>query len=196
MDDETLKTYAAQAETYAELVNASAADNALFNAFTAALPAGGHVLDLGCGPGHFSAAFAAKGFKVTATDAVGEMVALAAAHQGVDARIEGFDDISGEALYDGIWANFSLLHAPRDAMPCHLAALHKALKPRGLFHIGLKSGEGAKRDKLGRFYTYYTEAELAGLLMEAGFSVTARDRGADRGLDGVVADWIALTAHG
>jgi SAM-dependent methyltransferase len=196
MDEKTLQTYAAKAATYADLVCASVAKDPMFQLFLEALPPHSDVLDLGCGPGHFSAEIAANGHRVTATDAVQEMVDLAATHTDVTAHLASFDDIAGTALYDGIWANFSLLHAPRDAMPTHLAALHTALKPDGLFHIALKSGEGSKRDSLGRLYTYYTEGELSGLLMEAGFSVTARHRGADKGLDGVVADWIALAAHG
>ena len=79
-------------------------------------------------------------------------------------------------------------------MPRHLAALHAALKPGGLFHIGLKTGTGEKRDALGRFYTYYTEAELEDLLSDAGFAVQFRAYGRDKGLDGVDADWIVMRA--
>ncbi len=195
-DDETLKTYADKAGTYADLTQGSVAKDPLFAAFLAALPVQSHVLDLGCGPGLYAAQIAAAGHSVTATDAVQEMVDLAARHDGVQAERATFDDIAGDSLYDGIWANFSLLHATRAAMPAHLAALHKSLKPKGLFHIALKSGTDSKRDTIGRLYTYYTEAELAGLLMDAGFSVTAHARGRDKGLDGVEADWIALSAHG
>lgn len=195
-DEQTLATYAAKADDYADLVHASVANDPVFQAFLTSLPAHSDVLDLGCGPGHFASAIAAAGHRVTATDAVPEMVDLAARHKGVDAHLATFDQIGGTDIYDGIWANFSLLHAPRDAMPAHLSALHQALKPRGVFHIALKSGTGSKRDSLGRLYTYYTEAELAGLLMEAGFSVTGRTRGRDKGLDGVMAGWIAVSAHG
>lgn len=195
-DDETLKTYAAKAESYADLVTETVTEDPMFTAFLVALPTNAHVLDLGCGPGHFAAAIAAAGHRVTATDAVQEMVDMATKHDGVNAHVASFDEITGTDLYDGIWANFSLLHAPREAMPNHLAALHTALKPRGAFHIALKSGEGSKRDSLGRLYTYYTEAELAGLLIDAGFSVTSRSRGSEVGLDGVPADWIGLAAHG
>lgn len=195
-DHETLKTYAAKADVYADMVQNLGPEEPLLKSFLESLPQSVHVLDLGCGPGQFSAAIAAQGHQVTALDAVQEMVDLAGMHEGVDARLASFDEVSGEAVYDGIWANFSLLHAPRDAMPRHLVALHKALKPGGVFHIALKSGEGSKRDDLGRFYTYYTDAELAGLLMEAGFTVTTRTHGSGRGLDGVISDWIALSANG
>ena len=195
-DDETLKTYAARAGNYAKLVSGSVGDDVMFPAFLAALPQGAHVLDLGCGPGHFAAAIAALGHRVTATDAVQEMVDLAAQHDGVTARLARFEQITGTDIYDGIWANFSLLHAARDAMPSHLAALRSALKPGGVFHIALKSGAGCKRDSLGRLYTYYTEEELAGLLEQAGFTVTGRHNGSGKGLDGALADWIGLAAHG
>jgi hypothetical protein len=80
-------------------------------------------------------------------------------------------------------------------MPRHLNTLFAALKPEGLFHIALKSGSGSKRDRLGRLYTYYTDAELTVLLQDAGFTVTDRATGRDKGLNGSDADWIALRAH-
>jgi hypothetical protein len=122
------------------------------------------------------------------------MVALARRHPGVTARRASFDDIDAVARYDGIWASFSLLHAPRADLPRHLAALVRALKPGGRFHIAVKTGNGEKRDRLGRFYTYYTDAELSGLLEAAGLTITARRTGSGKGLDGAVAPWIAITA--
>lgn len=195
-DGETLKVYADRAGDYARRFSDDSAQNPQLMAFIAALPAGGHALDLGCGPGHAAAAMAAAGLQVTAFDPVPEMVAFAAAHTGVAARVAGFDDIAGTDLYDGIWANFSLLHAPRTDMPRHLAALAEALKPGGRFHIGMKTGTGAQRDPIGRLYTYYTDAELTELLEAAGLTVTGRTTGREKGLDGVEADWICLAAHG
>lgn len=195
-DDETLKVYAKRAQDYAKRFTGDSKQNAHLMAFIAALPAGGHALDLGCGPGHAAARMTDAGLRVTALDPVPEMIELAAAHAGITAQVASFDDITGTDLYDGIWANFCLLHAPRDAMPRHLAALAQALKPGGRFHIGMKTGTGSKRDPIGRLYTYYTEAELSGLLADAGLTVTERTTGREKGLDGVPADWICLAAHG
>ncbi|GFE51000.1 methyltransferase [Roseobacter cerasinus] len=195
-DAETLKVYAAKAQDYASMVTDKAAKNPQLAAFIAALPEGGHVLDLGCGPGNSAAEMARAGLQVTAFDPVPEMVALAGQYPGVRARLAGFDDVTGHDLYDGIWANFSLLHAPRADMPRHLDAIAAALKPGGRFHIGMKTGRGAQRDPIGRLYTYYTDAELTGLLEDVGLTVTERTTGREKGLDGVEADWICLAAHG
>ena len=194
-DTETLKIYGAQAQEYADLTD-GAGDDPLLETFIAALPQGGTVLDLGCGPGTASARMAAAGLKVQATDAVPEMVTLAATHLGVTAQVATFDDIGGTDLYDGIWANFSLLHAPRTEMPRHLSALRQALKPGGLFHIGLKTGTDEKRDALGRLYTYYTADELHSLLKAANLTPFSSHTGCDKGMDGTMADWIVITAHG
>ncbi len=195
-DDGTLGVYADKAQEYADLVGNTLSKDPLLADFIAALPPGGSVLDLGCGPGNAAHVMADAGLVVTATDAVPEMVALAKTHPGVSAHVASFDDITGEDLYDGIWANFCLLHAARADMPRHLAALKTALKPKGIFHIGLKTGTGEKRDRIGRFYTYYTDAELSGLLQDAGFHITHRTTGCDTGLDGALADWIVIRAHG
>lgn len=195
-DPETLRVYAEKAGDYADLAGKALAQDPLLAAFIAAVPRGGHVLDLGCGPGAASHVMADRGVRVTATDAVPEMIEMAAAHPRVTARVATFDDIDGTDLYDGIWANFSLLHAARADMPRHLAALKTALKPGGVFHIALKSGAGEARDRIGRHYTYYSDAELTGLLDAAGFTVTDRATGREKGLDGTPADWIALRAHG
>ncbi len=193
-DDETLRVYDAKAEDYAKLV-ASAPDTQLTE-FIDAMPPEGHVLDLGCGPGNSAAMMAEAGFVVEATDASPEMVTLAARHAGVTARLASFDEIEGKDVYDGIWANFSLLHADRAEMPRHLAALRLALRAGGVFHIGMKTGTGAERDGIGRFYTYYTAEELIGLLRAAGFEPFKTHTGEEKGLAGTVDPWITLLSRG
>lgn len=190
-DDETLRVYATRTTDYARLI--AGADPRL-DAFIARLPDGARILDLGCGPGQAAAAMADAGHSVLAVDAVPEMVALAARHPGVTARVQTFDQITGTALYDAVWANFSLLHAERHALPGILDALHRALKTGGHFHIGMKTGTGTHRDTIGRRYTYVTETELRGLLTTAGFNVTDMATGRDKGLDGTPSDWITLAA--
>lgn len=193
-DKETLAVYQSRAGDYAKMVDTDAPFPAL-EAFIAAIPNGGHVLDLGCGPGRASATMQAAGLVIDAVDASAAMVEQAKTLQKINARIATFDDISGESVYDGVWANFSLLHAPKSAFPHHLEALHKSLRPGGIFHLGLKTGEGEIRDGIGRFYALYTLQELETILTNAGFQISHHATGEDLGLDGTSAPWIMITAY-
>lgn len=192
-DRETIAVYDARAQDYADMV--AQEKHPGLDAFLSVVQSGSHVLDLGCGTGAMSRKMMDAGLTVDATDASVSMVALAV-ERGVPARQGVFSDLDAVGVYDGIWANFSLLHAPREDFPIHLAAIHRALKPGGHFHIGLKLGTGAKRDGIGRFYTYYTEDELDGYLNEAGFTPITRMLGEGRGLDGTRAPWIWVLSHG
>lgn len=192
-DPETLGVYAAQATKYASVTQGLARDPTLAGFIRAVIP-GGEVLDLGCGPGIAAEQMALAGLKVTATDPVPEMVALAALKHGVTTKCASFDDVSETDAYDGVWANFSLLHAPRQDIPRHLSNIARALRKGGIFHIAVKLGAGEKRDKIGRLYTYFSESELVDLLEDAGMTIAHRTKGRDKGLDGTMADWICLRA--
>ena len=192
-DRETLTVYDERAVEYAEKFDAGQAGRHLA-AFIAALPNGAKVLDIGCGTGEAASHMQNAGLHVEIWDASAEMIRIANDRFGIVGKVAEFADLSAIAEYDGIYANFSLLHEPRADMPAHLRRIGRALKPRGLFHIGLKSGTGEKRDAIGRFYCYYQDAEISRLLEDAGFTVRSRDFGAEEGLDGTVAPWIIIKA--
>ena len=195
-DKETLRVYDAKAADYAKLIDSDTKENPYLERFIARLPTGGRVLDLGCGPGLAATRMANAGLQVDAMDGSAEMVAMAAQHDGVTAWQATFDQITGTDIYDGIWANFCLLHASKEAMPHHLAAMVTALKSGGAFHIGMKLGSGSQRDAIGRLYSYYSEPELITLLGAAGLTAGETDHGRTVGLDGTEADWIVVAAHG
>ncbi len=195
MRDTTIEAYDRHAGEYADMAE-TLHELAEMEAMVGLLDAGARLLDLGCGPGNYGAWFAARGLKVDALDASGEMVALAAAHPGVNARQGRFEDLPARPTYHAIWANFSLLHLPRAALPAQLRRLKGALIPSGLLHLGMKLGSGEKTDDLGRFYAYWREDELEELLLEAGFTITARRLGQGKGLAGKVEPHILIRAHG
>lgn len=192
-DNRTISLYDKQADGYADRFT-SDHPYPLLESFIDSLPKGGDVLDLGCGPGVFAARMAERGLQVDALDASTGMADVARARYGLEVRIGTFDDVAGEAIYDGIWAHYSLLHAPRDAMPRHLAALRTALRPEGRLVLVLKIGEGDHRDRMDRFYTYYSETELEQLLSDAGFSIFERGFGEEVGFEGQPQPFIALQA--
>jgi len=190
----TLAVYNKMADDYAAMTAHDSAFPTL-ERFIAALPAGGRVLDLGCGPGHAAAKMDARGLRVDATDTSGEMVRLAARHQGLCVCQQGFDDLDAHNRYDGIWASFSLLHAAKTALPRHLAAVHRAMRPRGILHLGMKLGDGEGPDRLGRHYAYYSAPALKQHLHNAGFSPIGSVEGKDKGMAGSIDPWMVVIAH-
>ena len=196
-DPETVSVYNDAARRYADRFAATKDPSyrADEDAFLAFVPSGGRILDLGCGPAEWAAHFRDKGYEVEATDAAEGMADLAQERYGISVRVEPFDALDSESVYDGIWANFSLLHATRAAFPGHLARIHRALRGGGALHLGLKLGRGEGRDHLGRFYTYYGEDELKAMVEEAGFTVTRSRCGKGVGFAGTNDPYIILTAH-
>jgi len=193
-DKETISVYDAKAEDYAKLVSLDKPDRDL-QRFMDVIPKGALVLDWGCGPANSATMMRKAGFDVVATDASSEMVKFAKATFDIDVRHESFDALDDVDSYDAIWCNFALLHAPRGDFPHYLTAAHRALKPGGIFHIGMKLGDGEERDSIGRFYVYYGLDALKRHLSDAGFTVTHERLGETKGLSGQVDPFAILLCH-
>ncbi len=193
-DEQTIAAYDRQISDYVRLTETQAADPIL-TAFMDRLSDKACVLDLGCGPGLDSAELEKRGFLVDAVDASKAMVEMAREKFGVAARHATFDDIEGDSAYDAVWANFSLLHAPKTEFPLHLSRIQQALKADGLFHLGMKLGTGERRDKLGRHYAYYGETELLDCLGAAGFRTIEIEKGEAEGLAGDVEPYITILSQ-
>lgn len=194
-DDETRAFYDRAAVDYADRFGKIGKPDQDLTAFMQAVMPGGLVLDYGCGPGKQAAQLQQAGFRVDATDASDGMIATARYRYGVDARKASFDMLDAVGTYDGIWANFSLLHAPRVEFPSHLARIKRALKPGGILHLGLKLGSGEERDELGRFYSYFSVQELSDWLDEAGFSIMRTRQESVVGMTGKASPTILILAH-
>lgn len=193
-DAKTLDVYAARAAEYDARFSSLKANGDL-TAFVAALPAGDlPVLDWGCGGGASARRMAALGMRVEATDAVPQMVDIARGY-GIDARAERFDALDARAAYRGVWANFSLLHAPHADMPDNLARAHRALVPGGILHVGVKAGTGSRRDGLGRLYHFWDEPALRDAVATAGFAIVSVRRGRETGFAGTDDPFLILLAR-
>lgn len=196
-DPETMRVYAEQAATYADRITRMEPDGDL-RAFVGAVRPKGLVLDWGCGPGNSAAMMAAAGLRVEATDASPEMAALAR-ELGVEAKVEPFEALRPRPKFDGIWANFSLLHAPRDRLGPLVALAAEALMPNGVLHLGMKAvpedGRTEGRDPIGRFFSYWTEEELAATCRTAGLAPAPARHGEGPGLDGRVEPFLIVLAR-
>ncbi len=192
-DERTIKAYTDRVADYLR-IPLPAEQLEARQAFVDAVREGGYVLDLGSGPGSDSAFLMRQGLKVRALDATPAFVEQARSN-GVDAHLGTFDDVTEVAEYDGVYASFCLLHAPRADFPRHLNAIHTALKPGGQLFLGMKLGTGEHRDDLDRYYTYYSEAQIKDALTSAGFTIDRTVQGMGKGLAGSYDGFILVFAH-
>jgi SAM-dependent methyltransferase len=191
-DPYTLDFYAREASAYAAHPSARASRH--LPAFLARLAPGARILELGCGGGLDGAQMIAAGFDVDATDGSPDMAALAAQRLGRPVRTLRFEELDAVDAYDAVWANASLLHAPRAALPDIIGRIWRALRPGGWHFASYKCGEAEGRDSLGRYYNYPDpDALIATCRAAADWAEMLDERYPGGGYDGVPVPWIAVT---
>lgn len=192
-DKQTVTIYDQNIATYKKMVD-KLPDLKPLNAFIDALQAGSYVLDWGSGPGYLAAEMRARGLRPFCVDASREMVEAARNDYRLDAKQAEFSHLNENQIYDGIWANFSLLHVDRAAFFSHISAAAAALVPSGVFYVSVKLGKGQERDDLGRLYSYYGEDELEEILEQSGFEIAEIFTGKSKGMAGKLEKWIGILA--
>lgn len=133
---------------------------ALYGPFLSHVPRGGHILDAGCGSGRDARAFLDQGYKVTAFDASKDMVTAATTRTRQPVLQLRFAEMAFNEEFDGIWACASLLHVPRSEIASVFERFAVALKPRGVWYMSFRLGEG-EEIRSGRLFNCYTEVSLA-----------------------------------
>ena len=192
-DEATIRFYAAQAPVYASSGPGGASRH--LEAFLALLPPGARILELGCGGGRDAAHMIAQGFDVTPTDGVPEMARKAAERIGRPVRVMRFDELDEEEAYDAVWANASLLHVPREALPAVLARIRRALRPGGLHFASYKARGQEARDSFGRYFNHPAADELREFYRRSGdWRILSLHEYEGGGYDGVPGPWVAITA--
>ncbi|MGE0112199.1 class I SAM-dependent methyltransferase [Aquabacterium sp.] len=152
--------YTQHAEAYARTTRT--VDMApLYARFLPHVPAGGLILDAGCGSGRDALAFLQQGYAVEAFDASPELAQLASQHAGIPVKVMRFQDVDDTALFDAIWACASLLHVPEREQPEAWRRLWRALKPGGVVYASYKLGQAERVDEAGRAFTDADEARLS-----------------------------------
>jgi SAM-dependent methyltransferase len=143
--------------------------NALLRNITA--PAPFQILDFGCGPGRDLRTFTALGHIATGLDGSERFAEMARADSGCEVFHQNFLELAlPVARFDGIFANASLFHVPRQELPRVLGELRAALKPGGvLFSSNPRGGneEGWKGERYGSFHDLQS---WGALVTEAGFA--------------------------
>lgn len=139
------------------------------------------LLELGAGPGKDAEFFQAQGLEVSCTDLCPEMVALCQS-KGLQARVMDIAELDiPEASVDAVYAVNCLLHLPTEELPRVLAAIHRVLRPGGLFYLGVYGGrehEGVWEEDIyepKRFFALRTDARMLALVSQV-FAVESFDR--------------------
>ena len=145
--------------------------------FAQRLPAGGRVLDLGCGPGVPSTKALARRFDVVGVDISAAQIGLARRNVPEATFVHGdFAEIElPEASFDGVTAFYSISHVPREHHPRVFARIARWLAPGGLFLATL--GATDSPDWVGEwlggpmFFSSHDADTNRALLRAAGFTL-------------------------
>jgi len=129
------------------------------------------ILDLGCGPGRDVRYFQSIGHRPVGLDGSAAFCQMAAQLTGCPIWQQDFLDLDLPAqAFDGIYANASLFHVPRQRLPDVLATLHQALRPDGVLFTSNPRGHGEQVH--GQRYGHYMElADSAAFLNAARFGI-------------------------
>ena len=181
--------------------------------FAARLAQGARVLDGGCGPAHDTAGLRELGLRAMGFDRSRGMLAQARNPDlsGLAPAVAGagpsdpmpllLGDMRQlpvrDSALDGLWVCASFLHIPKRDAPAVLREMRRVLRPGGVLFISIKRGRDERwiAHQAGgeRFFVFYQEDELDGLLAAAGFHI--RESWLDADHLGRPEPWIARLAE-
>jgi SAM-dependent methyltransferase len=150
----------------------------LMAGFTARLPRGADIADLGCGPAGDGATLAEAGYRVTGLDRSAGMLAIAA--QALPGRVAQADLRSlplTTGSLDGIWCCAALLHVPQDQTVTVLDEMRRVLRRGGHLALVTAVGHGARQETVPyapgrqRWFFYRDPDRLREQLPAAGLQI-------------------------
>ncbi|MGW5746853.1 class I SAM-dependent methyltransferase [Amycolatopsis sp. NPDC003861] len=181
---DTAASYDTVASSYAEFVSDALEKQPYLKAALTlfATQVDGPAVDVGCGPGHFTAYLASLGVDASGVDLSPGMIDLARrSHPELRFEVGSMTDLPlPDASVAGVLASWSLIHVPDEAVPLTLGHFHRVLRPGGLLTIGYHVGVGTRVKTSGygghpmRVHVHLRQPWwLARRVREAGFTVEA-----------------------
>lgn len=128
------------------------------------------LLDLGCGPGRDLRTFVERGHRAIGVDGTPSFVAMARAYSACEVWQQDFLALDLPAsFFDGIFANASLFHVPRQELPRVLGELFHALRPGGVLFSSNPRGANEEGWNLGRYGVWHDLDGWSAFVTAAGF---------------------------
>ena len=182
-DKQTIEFYNTNAQKYSSY-SYEHEKGELYQKFLNFLPEKGSILDAGCGAGWDTKFFLKNGYTVTALDASVKLLDVIETHKNLEKIESDFLNFKSKKIFDGIWASFSLQHMPKSDFKPALKLLKNSLSETGFFYIGIHEGNKEIRDTLGRYYSYYGESEISGIIQSLNLRIFSLDKLESTSFDG------------
>ena len=182
-DKQTIEFYNTNAQKYSSY-SFEHEKGELYQKFLNYLPEKGSILDAGCGAGWDTKFFLKNGYTVTALDASVKLLEVIETHKNLEKIESDFLNFKSKKIFDGIWASFSLQHLPKSDFKPALKLLKNSLSETGFFYIGIHEGNKEIRDTLGRYYSYYGESEISGIIQSLNLKIFSLDKLESKSFDG------------
>jgi SAM-dependent methyltransferase len=129
------------------------------------------ILDFGCGPGRDLKVFAQMGHIATGLDGCKRFAAMAGDYSHCEVWQQDFLKLDLPVKYfDGVFANASLFHVPRQTLPRILRELHTTLKPGAVLFSSNPHGHNEEGWNHGRYGVYYNLDTWRHFMSDAGFT--------------------------
>lgn len=167
---QTISSYEDYADRYYSLVSdtPNAFDQTAFRRVAEIAGPGGHVLEIGSGPGWDADFLETLGLTVHRTDATKRFLALQAARGKAGELLDVITDPVG-GPYDAVVAMCVLIHVPRDEIDQVLAKLTRSLRPGGALIASMRDGDD---ETSGKYHTiYWRRDDFAARLTGAGLQL-------------------------
>jgi len=128
------------------------------------------ILDLGCGPGRDLMDFKKRGHIAVGLDGCTRFCEMARAHSGSEVWEQNFLSLQlPDKAFDGVFANATLFHVPRNELPRVLSELRACLRPNGVLFSSNPRGNDQEGWNGDRYGSYHTLESWGRFLADVGF---------------------------